>query len=126
MVEKKTSKRFKKNKSKSSKQSKKSKASKRSVKRPIKSGRYSSHGKLKVLPKVDDDIHLSEYGYSLSNPEKIRKASLKRASKEEGTLKVLRRLNLIRNYTAVEKNKNKMTKDVEFLKDKYKKEKLKK
>ena len=124
MVEKKSSKTFKKNKSK---KSKKSKSSKRPAKRSIKSGRYSSHGKLKVLPKVDlDDIHLSEYGYSLSNPEKVRKASLKRASKEAGTLKVLRRLNLIRNYTAVEKNKKKMTKDVEFLKDKYKEEKLKK
>lgn len=126
MVEKKVSKSFKKNKSKSSKQSKKSKSSK-STKRSIKIGRYTASGKLKVLPKINtNDIHLSEYGYSLSNPEKIRKASLKRASKEEGTLKVLRRLNLIRNYTAVEKNKQKMTKDVEYLKDKYKEEKLKK
>jgi hypothetical protein len=121
MTEKKVSKSFKKNKSKSSKQSKSS------VKRLIKTDRYTSSGKLKVLPKIAlDDIHLSDYGYSLSNPEIKRKSSLKRASKKEGTLKVLRRLNLIRNYTAVEQNKKKMTKDVEYLKEVYNKEKLKK
>jgi hypothetical protein len=83
-------------------------------------------GKLKVLPPIDDNaIHLSDYGYTVKKSEKQRKASLSRASSKEGTLQVLRRLNLIRNYTAVDKNKKKMSKDVEFLKLKYAKEKKK-
>lgn len=106
----KTSKNFKK------KTSKKSKSSK-------KMGRTKT-GKLKVLPPIDNqDIHLSEYGYSLDKTQAQRKTSLKRASKKEGTLKVLRRLNLIRNYTAVEANKKKMSKDMEFMKTQYKKSK---
>jgi hypothetical protein len=115
----KTSQNFKK---KTSKPSKKSKISKKS-----KSSRFSKSGKLKVLPLVDNtNIHLSDYGYSLSKSEKARKTSLKRASKKEGTLPVLRRLNLIRNYTAIDTNKSKMTKDVDYLKKEYKKEKNKK
>lgn len=91
-----------------------------------KSSKKTKSGKLKVLPPIDKlGIHLSDYGYSVSKPEKQRKASLSRASSKEGTLKVLRRLNLIRNYTAVESNKNKMSKDMEFMKSKYSKEKKK-
>jgi len=109
----KMSKNFKKKGSKNSKSSKKSKSSK--------IGRTKS-GKLKVLPPIDNqDIHLSDYGYSLDKTQAQRKTSLKRASKKEGTLKVLRRLNLIRNYTAVEANKEKMLKDMEFMKKQYKK-----
>jgi len=94
------------------KKSKKSKNSKKSK-------------KSKTLPAIDnEDIHLSDYGYSLDKNQKDRKKYLDQASKKEGTLKILRRLNLIRNYTSIEKNKNKMTKDVEYLKNKYKKEKL--
>jgi hypothetical protein len=86
-------------------------------------GRTKS-GKLKVLPPIDKiGPHLSDYGYTLSKPESVRKASLKRASNKEGTLKVLRRLNLIRNYTAVESNKKKMNKDMEFIKSQCAKEK---
>jgi hypothetical protein len=108
----KTSKNFKKKGSKKSKSSKKSKM-----------GRTKS-GKLKVLPPIDNtDIHLSDYGYSLDKTQAKRKTSLKRASKKEGTLKVLRRLNLIRNYTAVDSNKQKMSKDMEFMKTQYKKSK---
>jgi hypothetical protein len=111
----KISKNFKK---KGSKSSKRSKGSKRS-----KMGRTKT-GKLKVLPPIDNtDIHLSDYGYSLDKTQVQRKTSLKRASKKEGTLKVLRRLNLIRNYTAVDANKKKMSKDMEFMKTEYKKSK---
>ena len=79
------------------------------------------------MPPIDTNIHLSEYGYSLNKTEKARKTSLKRASKKEGsTLLVLRRLNLIRNYTSIKSNKTKMTKDVDFLKKEYKKEKMNK
>ncbi len=116
----KTSKNFKKKGSKNSK-SLKLKSSKRS--KTTKMGRTKS-GKLKVLPPIDNqDIHLSDYGYSLDKTQAQRKTSLKRASKKEGTLEVLRRLNLIRNYTAVESNKKKMSKDMEFMKSQYKKSK---
>ena len=98
---------------KSSKNSKKSKKSKSVLSR--------------LLPSIDTNIHLSEFGYSLDKTEKARKTSLKRASKKEGsTLPVLRRLNLIRNYTSIKSNKSKMTKDVDFLKKEYKKEKMRK
>jgi len=111
----KMSKNFKKKGSKSSKQSKKSKL-----------GRSKS-GKLKVLPPIDKfGPHLSDYGYALAKPEAKRKASLKRASSKEGTLTVLRRLNLIRNYTSVKSNKKKMNKDMEFMKSQYLKKKSKK
>ena len=110
----KISRNFKKNVSKSSKQSKRSKISR------------TKSGKLKVLPTIDKyGPHLSNYGYELSKPESKRKSSLKRASSKEGTLQVLRRLNLIRNYTAVESNKKKMSKDMEFMKTQYAKEKVK-
>ena len=112
---KKTYRKFKNKRSKSSKKSKTSKSRKLS---------RSKSGKLKILPPLDkSNLHLSDYGYSLANKDAERKRSLKRASKKEGSLPVLRRLNLIRNYTADPSNKKKMTKDVEFLKSKYKKEK---
>ena len=111
----KMSKNFKKKLPKNSKQSKASKRSK-----------HSKSGKLKVLPPIDNlGPHLSNYGYTIANTEVKRKASLKRASSKEGTLKVLRRLNLIRNYTAVPLNKKKMSKDMEFMKSEYAKEKSK-
>jgi hypothetical protein len=103
----------------------------------IKESKSSKKSK-RLLPPIDTNIHLSEYGYSLNNTEKARKTSLKRASKKEGGLPskrlgkakllrpVLRRLNLIRNYTSIKSNKSKMTKDVDFLKKEYKKEKMNK
>ena len=81
----KTSKNFKIKGSKSSKKSKKSKSVNR------------------LLPPIDTNIHLSDYGYSLNKTEKARKTSLKRASKK-GVLPVLKRLNLIRNYTSIKSN----------------------
>lgn len=120
----KTSKNFKKKTLKNSKSSKQSKQSKQT--RQSKQTKYSSSGKLKVLPPIDrESPHLSDYGYTLAKPEKDRKVSLKRASSKEGTLQVLRRLNLIRNYTAVLANKKKMNKDMEFMKDLYSKSKSK-
>ena len=80
-------------------------------------------GKKNKLPKPDDLLHLSDFGYAVSKNKISRQTSLKKASKKNGSLRVLRRLNLIRNLTSVEKNKNKMTKDIDFLKKEYKKEK---
>lgn len=76
----------------------------------------------KTLPPLGDEIHLSKYGYSLKDTKMSRQKSLKKASKKHGTLKVLKRTNLIANYTAVPENKKKLRDDVEFLKDEYARE----
>ena len=117
--------------SKKSKVSKRSKLSKRSKvsKRSKRSKRWARNGSVlesrKILPPPGDDLHLSDYGYTLHKNEKERKASLKKASQgEKSALPVLRRVNLLRNYTkSVPENYLKLSKDVEFLKQEYKKEK---
>lgn len=79
----------------------------------------------KTLPPLGDDIHLSKYGYDLAETKMSRQKSLKKASKKHGTLTVLRRTNLIANYSKWnEKNYDKLKQDVEFLKDEYAKEKM--
>jgi hypothetical protein len=78
------------------------------------------------LPKPGDNIHLSDVGYSLNKTQKQRRLSLDKASKKNGSLPILRRLNLIRNLTKKEsKNKKKLTKDVNYLKKKYNSKKTK-
>ncbi len=74
----------------------------------------------KVLPKLGNEIHLSNYGYSLKDTKQERQKSLKKASKKHGTLKVLKRTNLIANYSQWnEQNYKKLRQDVEFLKKEY-------
>ena len=118
------------NSSKGSKKSKKSKVKlSRSSKPAFRSKKWAKRGmsskKSKTLPPIGDEFHLSDYGYTLHKSDKERKASLKRASKgEKSALPVLKRVNLIRNYTkSVPENYLKLSKDVEFLKREYKKEK---
>lgn len=78
----------------------------------------------RLLPKPDDEYHLSKFGYSLSHKRSSRRSSLKAASKKYGTLQVLKRVNLIRNITNPKnETKNKLSSDVNFMKDLYKKEK---
>ncbi len=84
----------------------------------------------KLLPHPDPNgIHLSKYGYSTSKTQAQRRASLKKSSKKNGALPVLRRLNLIRNLTSTVTSKKTrkaheiMSKDVEFMKKIYKDEK---
>lgn len=80
--------------------------------------------KKKTLPPLGNKLHLSKYGYSLKDNKKKRQASLKRASKKNTTLSVLRRTNLIANFSSWnEKNYKKLRNDVEFLKKLYRKEK---
>jgi hypothetical protein len=82
-----------------------------------------------LLPKIDssEKASLSKYGYKLSKSPLSRKRALKRAAKSKGTLRVLKRVNLIRNYSkSVPKNYDKLSADVEFLKNEYAKYKLKK
>ena len=52
-----------------------------------------------ILPKIDNNISLSSFGYKLSKSNKARKTSLKKASNKYGSLNVLRRVNLIKNYS---------------------------
>jgi hypothetical protein len=78
----------------------------------------------KTLPPLGDELHLSKYGYSLKDTKQARQQSLKKASKKFGTLKVLKRTNLIANYSQWnEENYKKLKQDVEFLKSKYASEK---
>jgi hypothetical protein len=78
----------------------------------------------KILPPLGDDVHLSNFGYSLKSNRQDRQKSLKKASKKHGTLKVLKRTNLIANYSQWnEDNYKKLRQDVEFLKDEYATEK---
>lgn len=79
-----------------------------------------------TLPPIGTDIRLSDYGYALRKSPRQRQASLRKASKKNGTLSTLLRVNLIRNYTAVPDNKKKLTADVEYMKKLYAKEKSKK
>lgn len=87
----------------------------------------SSNKKKSILPKLDDNIHLSNYGYSLKNNKEKRKVSLKKASKDAGSvLPILKRTVLIANYSkSNQKNHDKLINDINFLKSEYKKEKNK-
>lgn len=84
----------------------------------------------KLLPQPDvNGIHLTKYGYSTSKKQSQRRTSLKRTSKIHGALPVLKRLNLIRNITSTttssktKKAHDVMSKDVEYMKKLYAKEK---
>lgn len=75
----------------------------------------------KILPKPDPNVHLHDYGYVVNKNSEQRKKALKRASRELGTLPVLRRLNLLANYNKsnIEVEK-KMRDDVEYMKRQHK------
>jgi len=110
-------------------QIKRSKTSINKSKPAFRTKKWSKRGTVpeskKILPPPGDEFHLSDYGYTLHKTDKERKASLRKASKgEKSALPVLKRVNLIRNYTkSVPENYLKLSKDVEFLKQEYKKEK---
>jgi len=74
-----------------------------------------------ILPKPSDDFHLKSVGYSIKNKKNTRHNSLRKASKKVGTLRVLKRLNLIRNLTKNDtQNKDILSDDVEYMKKMYK------
>jgi hypothetical protein len=73
----------------------------------------------KTLPKPDNLVHLSKYGYSIHKSEKQRRTALQAAVKDYDTLLILRRLNLLRNFQAVPKNKEIFSKDVDYMKQLY-------
>lgn len=76
------------------------------------------HGR-KTLPKPDDIVHLTKYGYSVHASDSQRHDALRAASRDYGTLTILRRLNLLRNYQAIPENKEIFSQDVEYMKQLY-------
>lgn len=74
----------------------------------------------KTLPPLDKNLSLSRFGYKLDKPEKTRRSSLKKASKKYSTISVLKRVNLIRNYSkSIPENYDKLSNDVDYLKKQY-------
>lgn len=73
----------------------------------------------KILPKLGTEVSLRKYGYSTKKSSAQRQKSLKRASAKFGPLKVLRRLNLIRNYQPDPNAKEIMGEDVTYMSDYY-------
>jgi len=69
----------------------------------------------RILPKPGNEIKLHDFGYKLSKPQKSRRRSLARASSKHGSLKVLRRVGLLRNLTGVKSNKAKFSSDVKWM-----------
>jgi len=83
-------------------------------------------GKGKKLFEVKDKGFLSKKGYSLKKSDNERKLSLRKASKEKGTLNVLRHLNAIRTLQKSNPdNYKKLYKDVKYIQKTYNKEKIK-
>lgn len=77
----------------------------------------------KTLPDTSGDLHLTDYGYKTALAASTRRAALRRASQAEGTLAVLRHLNLIRNKQASGSDaKNIMSEDVNYMKQYYSRE----
>ncbi len=78
----------------------------------------------RLLPEVNKKVSLRKHGYRLNRSKNERRRSLSRASRSYGTLPVLRRVNLIRNYSKKYKEKYQtLSNDVEYMKDKYAHEK---
>lgn len=75
----------------------------------------------KTLPSISKNPKdsLGQFGYKVSLPFTRRKEALDNAVKIHGALSVLRRLNLIRNYTAEIDNKARLSRDVDYLKSTY-------
>jgi len=70
-----------------------------------------------TLPEIKDEDVLGQFGYSLKCSFEKRKKSIIKAIKKYDSLRILRRLVLIRNYSkSYKKNYDKYTKDIEFIK----------
>lgn len=91
-----------------------------------KKSKTKNNKKLNRLPNPSKDISLSADGYSLRYVDDSRRKALRKSSKKHGTLNVLKRVNLIRNISKDgSKNKKTLSKDVEYLKKLYAKQKNK-
>ncbi len=72
----------------------------------------------KLIPTSSKHL-LGAAGYDLSKSFAERKKAMDKVARKEGTLKVLRHLNAIRNKTIVPANKTKLSRDVKYLSEKY-------
>lgn len=69
----------------------------------------------RILPRPGDIISLRKFGYSTHSGDRSRQSSLRRAAERHGSLKVLRRLNLIRNFQPDPEAKEVMSEDVNYM-----------
>jgi len=69
----------------------------------------------RVLPPFDKKMALRKHGYSTKKSTRQRHESLRKASRQYTPIKVLRHLNLARNYQADTKAKKIMSDDVEYM-----------
>ena len=76
-----------------------------------------------TLPPVGTEISLTRYGYGIHKSEAERRKALRAASDDYNTLRILRRLNSIRNRQTVPENKERFSDDVAYLSNLYKREK---
>jgi len=78
----------------------------------------------RILPKPGEEVSFRKFGYKVNNSDIVRERALSRVVKLFGPLKSLRRLNLLRNYQPRDKEGRRvsriMSRDVEYLKKKYK------
>jgi hypothetical protein len=72
------------------------------------------------LPKLSKDVSLSKSGYKVKKSDQERHKSLKKASKKYGSLVVLRRLNLVRNYNKNKEIEGVLSNDVNYMSDLHK------
>jgi hypothetical protein len=80
--------------------------------------------KIRKLPQPSKNVHLKDSGYGVKKSTSARRKALKKASKSQSSLSVLKRLNLIRNLSREgSDNKKRLSEDVEYMKRLYKREK---
>lgn len=78
-----------------------------------------------TLPKLKDNGFLTSLGYHLRLSVKDRQSALRKACRLHGCLKVIRHLNLVRNYSkSVPVNYTKYGKDIDYVSELYKKTKI--
>lgn len=68
-----------------------------------------------TLPKFNKELSLRKQGYSVHKKDQSRHHALEKAAKKYGALKVLRHLNLARNYQVVPSAKSVLAADVKFM-----------
>ena len=72
-----------------------------------------------VLPKLGKDVSLRRFGYDTDKSVRGRHEALDKASARHNPLKVIRHLNLARNYQADAKAKRVMGEDVKYMSRQY-------
>lgn len=74
----------------------------------------------RILPPIGKKNSLRRHGYSTKKSASQRHTALDKAANESNPLEVLRRLNLVANYTAKPNVENVLRRDVRYMSKKYK------